>query len=103
VFLNKVNDNVQQNQNDQKIENEQQNEDEQQNDSEFYSTSNIPELNIFDANCKINKIIGVEWAEKSEDPINEFEEEGLICKSFPYLFPYGKLKKVKNNSNKYYY
>lgn len=31
-----------------------------------------------------------DWPELNQDPMNEFRNEGIICKAFPFLFPYGR-------------
>lgn len=33
---------------------------------------------------------GGNWPELDDDPLNEFNSEGIICKAFPVLFPYGR-------------
>jgi len=36
------------------------------------------------------EIEGGDWPALDNDPLNEFQSEGLICKAFPVLFPYGR-------------
>lgn len=31
-----------------------------------------------------------DWPEMSLNPLSEFDNEGIICKAFPVLFPYGR-------------
>lgn len=37
-----------------------------------------------------NEIPVGDWPDLSQDAANEFQTEGLICKAFPVLFPYGR-------------
>lgn len=80
-----------------KNENENKNKSNKENEKneEFknnFTSSNALNLNFIDSNKQIGDIIGIDWPEQKNKPINEFEEEGLFVKAFPHLFPYGNLK-----------
>lgn len=44
--------------------------------------------------------MGLKWPNQEEEPLNEFNEVGLICKCFPHLFPYGIYNVIINFYNK---